>query len=362
MNSATYFPDQRHLMPLTTIRRERLLPEGAVGEIESHEGERVDLRDVIARGAVPSRYVIVEAAEQLGLKKPEDLQPLLLVDINDVVEAGQIIAGKSSGRGKRVLAPSDGVVASVADGRIIIQQNPEAVEVEAGLIGQVVALRESRGVVIETIGAVLQGVWGNNRVAVGALTVEPNAGMETISSDALNSEFRGTIVVARKPLTVTSLQVLAEQGLAAVIAPSMDVNLIDVAMQLRGAVLLTEGFGTTRMSKHVSSFLEALAGKQATVDAATPDRFEARRPEVIVNMPVRAGQRPPMPDADLTLDTGMTVRMTRGSMAGLVGQIVHLPKTPYLLDNGLRVPCAQVQLVTGESAFIPLANLEVFGQ
>jgi hypothetical protein len=58
----------------------------------------------------------------------------------------------------------------------------------------------------------------------------------------------------------------------------------------------------------------------------------------------------------------MDVRLTRSPHIGSIGKIADLPKTPQMLDNGLRVPCAQVDLVTGERVMAPLANLEVFGK
>jgi hypothetical protein len=45
-----------------------------------------------------------------------------------------------------------------------------------------------------------------------------------------------------------------------------------------------------------------------------------------------------------------------------VGQIANLPKSPVLLDNGLRAMCAQVALLGGDSVLVPLENLEIFGK
>ncbi len=362
MNSATFYPDQRHALPLTTIRRERLLPEDAIGELEAREGERVDLRDVVARGSVPSRYVFIEALAYFGFRNESQLDAVRLVEAGDLVEQDQVIAGKASGRGRRLLSPVTGVVSYIGEGRIIIQETPEPVEMQAGLIGQVISVRERRGVVIETTGAVLQGIWGNGRLVIGALMMEPDDGIENIYSDQIDMQFRSAVVVTRRPLKATTLRVIAEQGLTGVIAPSMDIGLIDAAKTMRAALLLTDGFRGARMNQFTHSFLENLAGKQATVDAALPDRFEARRPEIIVNLPPKAGQRPRPPDTDLPLQVGLSVRLTRGEHAGQVGNIAHLPKTPYLLENGLRLHCAQVQFATGESVFVPVANFEVFGQ
>src|SRR5690606_593970 len=98
------------------------------------------------------------------------------------------------------------------------------------------------------------------------------------------------------------------------------------------------------------------------LDGVRPDRLEARRPELVVNVPTRASERPPEPNANTAVRAGTTVRLTRGDSAGQVGQVIHLPKTPYSLENGLRLLCVQVQLAAGGTVFVPLANLEVIGQ
>ena len=362
MSYGTYFPDQRHALNLTTIRRERLLPHDALGEVEAREGERLDLRDVVARGALPTRYRILEAAAFFDLKRPADLDKLLLVHEGDDVEVGQPIAGKAKGRGRRLLSPVAGSIAHIGEGRIIVAETPELVELEAGVSGTVIAIRERRGVVMETTGAVLQGVWGNGRISVGPLRMEPEAGLEQLVASEVDMEYRGAIVVTRRPLTVTGLKAMQAMNLSGVVAPSMSPRLVNAARAMPNAILLTEGFGEMRMATHSASFLENLHGRQATLDSVQPDRLEARRPELVVNVPTRAGDRPPEPNADAVLRAGTTVRLTRGDQAGQIGQVVHLPKTPYSLENGLRLLCVQVQLATGGTAFVPLANLEVIGQ
>ena len=89
---------------------------------------------------------------------------------------------------------------------------------------------------------------------------------------------------------------------------------------------------------------------------------DTHRPEVFINLPSRSGDRPPPPRISHALRVGESVRLTREPHPGSVGEISDLPKTPQLLDNGLRVLCARVGLVTGESVLVPLANLEVLGK
>jgi hypothetical protein len=361
MSYGTYFPDQRHTLTLTTIRRERLLPNETLGIVEAREGERLDLRDVVVRGALPAHYHILEAAEFFGLKKPAQLQKLLLVTEGDSVEAGEAIAGKSKTRGRRLLAPVSGTIAHISDGRIILAETPEQLELEAGLSGTVISIQEQRGVTIETTGAVLQGVWGNGRVSVGPLRAEPDGGLESLVASQVDMEYRGAIVVTRRPLTAQGIQAISAINLSGIIAPSLSPRLVDTARQASGAIMLTEGFGDVRMAASSAQFLDSFIGRQATLDSFMPERLSARRPEVVINVPTRPSDKPPQANVDATIRVGTNVRLTRGDFAGQTGQIIHLPKTPYSLENGLRLLCVQVQLTTGDTAFVPLANLEVTG-
>jgi hypothetical protein len=121
--------------------------------------------------------------------------------------------------------------------------------------------------------------------------------------------------------------------------------------------VLTEGFGSMRMSNGVAQLLDAMEGRQATVDALV----ETGPPEVLIAVPLQPSERPPSPNLNASLQVGREVRVAWGSRAGMVGHVMNLPKVPVLLDNGLKVVCAQVQLITGEVIEVPLANIEVSG-
>ncbi|MBI1281932.1 MAG: hypothetical protein GC179_27655 [Anaerolineaceae bacterium] len=354
-----YYPDQRHVLELTTIQREQTLPEDAIGSVDIRQGASVNLRDIVARGILPSRYHIVEAAKALRLKKDSELGDYLRVSIGDGVNPKTVLAEK---RNRKVLSPVDGVVADVNEGLIILQIEPETVELEAGLDGQVIKVQPGQGVVIETYGSVVQGAWGNNRRVIGTLKTEPSAGLESLYGEDLDIQFRGAIVVTRRPLRQTGLDVLEDQNLGGIIAPSIEADLIDAVLAVKGAVMLTEGFGSLRMSGLVYNMLNNFNGRQATLEAVQPNRWQTRRPEVIVNPSGRGQNRAVRPNVNQALTVGTSVRLTRIPHLGDVGTVVNLPKTPILLENGLQVLCAEVESVTGEKIIVPLANLEVFGR
>jgi hypothetical protein len=347
------------MLPLTLIRRERVLPEDTEAQVESAVGSRVGLRDIIARGSAPAPYTLIDAMRFFKLKKPEDLKPLLEVSVGDIVSATQTLAAK--GR-RRLVSPLVGRVAAVDAGRIIIQAAAETVELDAGLNGQIVEVRKGRGVVIETFGAVLQGVWGNNRRTVGTLRIDPPNGIENVDPDAIDIQFRGAIIVTRRSLTSDLMQGMVELNLAGLIAPSMETDMIKEAVSVRGAILLTDGFGPQRMNTPTYQFFDEMDGRQATLDAVMPAPVELRRPEVIINVPLHPQERPSAPLTNVSLQQGMQVRVIHGGGAVTFGEVIGLPKTPVLLDNGLRVQCAQVEMVTGEKLMVPLANIEVPGR
>jgi len=356
-----FYPDQRHLLEATTIRRERYLPEFTAGSVTVAHGVTVNIREIVARGSIPSAYRIIEAGQTIRLKKQEDIADFLLVDLNQIVDAGTPLAGRPKQR-KPLLSPIRGKVVHASGSRIIMQETSAEIQLEAGVEGKVVAVQAGRGVTIETYGTLVQGVWGNGQLVIGQLRVEPEAGLDNIFGDSISMGYRGTIVVTRRSLKETGLATIAEQSIIGVIAPSMDVSLIAQAQAHIGAIMLTEGFGDLAMSAVTYNTLSKFTERQTTLDAYAPSRWEARRPEAFVNPSSRGGDKIPTPKVNLALRVGMQVRLTRLPHAGKVGTVINLPKTPTLLDNGLRVLCAQIELVSGERAMIPLANLESFGQ
>ena len=359
-----YYPDQRYASPLTIIRRECRLPEEASGSVKLKvsAGERVDVRDIVATGSRPAPYIIIEAARFFGLRRPQDLDKLVRMNLGDRVEAGQVIAGKSLTRGKRLYSPVTGYIAYIGDGRIIMQEMAETISLEAGVRGRVAAIEEGRGVSIDAVGAQIQGVWGNDRNVIATLEMMPEAGIQAITSNSLETRFSGAMLVTRNPLTAEMVQAIAEQDFAGIIAPSMDATLLEAVLALRGAVILIDGFGDMRMSAAIYNLLESFAGHQATVDANQPNRWESRYPEVIINLPANTEERPSRPSGLLALRPGMSVRVTREPHLGATGRVTKIPKNPTRLPNGLRLPCAQVELVIGETVFVPLANLELLGR
>ncbi|MGV2436854.1 MAG UNVERIFIED_CONTAM: hypothetical protein LVT10_19835 [Anaerolineae bacterium] len=193
-------PNQRLVLPYTRVKREVLLPNNLIGTVLVRVGQQVNPNTVIASGNRTTQHHLVNCAAELGLRRTAKLTDVLMVKLGDVVKQGEVLAGQQLQRGKRSFAPVDGQVVAIEDGTLIIRQIIDRVDLLAGMRGVVTDVRPGRGIEIEGSGALLQGVWGNNRRAVGSLRLEPERGIEMPPN-----EWRGTIMVTPHPVTAVTL-------------------------------------------------------------------------------------------------------------------------------------------------------------
>ncbi|MCC7452009.1 MAG: hypothetical protein IT324_31680 [Anaerolineae bacterium] len=361
-----YYPEHSFILGLTTIRRERRLPPGAVnGEIMVRDRHRVEApTEVLIRGAVSGDYVILDIRKPLGLRPGDELSPSLFqVQPGNVVTKGTPLAVRGEGRrAKAVKAPVDAVVARIDGDQIILQANPEQVEVTAMCPGEVTSVRPPNEVLLETTGALLQCAWGNGKRAYTTFRLEPDEGIESMKGNPLMAQFRSTgILMPRQIQSTAVFSAALDQEITAIIAPSLRSSLREAALRQTIPIILTEGFGDQRMSEAVYNLLAANQGRPALIDATEPERWSSHRPEIIIPLPT-GGTRPKAPDAEQALAEGTPVRITRAPYAGLSGVVQRISPSPRTIENGLRVPGADVQLSSGKIVFIPLANLEMLGR
>jgi len=357
----TYYPDQTMILPMTVIRRERLLPPDVVGEVTVQLDAFVSAVDVVARGVRASRYLVLDLRRALGTSDSAAIAARLHVRPGEVVRKGQVLAGdrKNPRSGAVVRAPATGMMAGVVDGRAVLRTGLSEVSVRAGFRGVVTSVRE-RGVLLETTGGLVQGVWGNGRSCLGTLRIAPRGGLGVLEADEVTADWRGAIVVSPQPLDRLALAKAETQNLGAVIAPGMPADLRPVALQLKIPIMLTEGFGPEPMNRLALGVLESYAGFQASLTAYEPGRWSPDRPEVII--PAQAERVPPPPARNEPLRPGAEVLITRQPYAGVIGRVRSLPRAPQRIENGLRLPVAEVLLPSGRAVTVPLVNLELFGR
>lgn len=357
-----YHPETTVVRSLTRINRERRLPPTAA-PIPTHTiaGMAVDAIHVVLQGDILRDYRIINVTEALKLRNPLLADEHITVQAGQRVQFGHELARRGKGRRSRVvIAPADGEVIRVENGQIVLQISERSIEIPAKIPGEIENV-ESRSVQIASNGALIQCAWGNGGFCYETFRFLPEGGFVSLSKmDVRISEYRRVVIISPYPITKGDLLVAQQQEAAGVVAPSMPSNLRDFAMQLTFPVLLTEGFGQRRPTALIYNLLQSNMGRQAAFDATPPNRGSWDRPEIMIPLPA-GGITPPVPAMDQAVETGMQVRITRAPWDGLMGEVIDVPTAPQTIDNGLRLPCARVQLPNGREVLIPLANLELTG-
>jgi hypothetical protein len=350
-----FYPPETHVSPLTTIRRERMLP--LPGEVVVHVGQRVEPLDAVARAAIPGGYCIVEVA--LALKVQEgSIRQYLLKHEGDEVKAGEPIAVQRGLFRRAVRSPVDGFLAAVGAGQALIEAGTAVVELRAGMRGRISSVRSNWGVVIETAGTVVQGMWGNGKEGHGVLKTLTDSPHGVLTRESIEVGFQGAVILAGQGMTLEALELAREMQVRGIIVGSLEAALLQAAKAAEFPIIVTEGWGAIPMSPIILDVLKAQDGREISLNAQVRTGWEPVRPEVIV--PLLASKAPPVkPVADSPLEEGATVRLLRQPYTGATGTVVALPASPRRLATGGTFLGAEVELPTHERIFAPFANLEL---
>ena len=345
-----------HILPLTTIARERVLPIN--GQVNVRLNQKVSPNDVIAEASWAREHVLLDVGRTLGLL-PNAADRLIRCKVGDGVQAGAVLA---TGRGvmpKTVKAPRDGKVVVVGGGQILIEVGETHMELRAGIPGSVVQVIPERGAVIQTAGALVQGVWGNGRVGSGTLVNVADKPDSVLTAGRLDVSLRGTVIIAGPCRDADTLQAAAELPARGLILSSLFPALLPLAREMRYPILLTDGFGSMPMNSVAYRLLTTNVKRDATLNAENFDRYSGIRPEVIIPLPITS--EPALPQDKVEFAAGQTVRSRRQPALGMIGTITAVHTELTTLPSGLRAPAADVKLENGEQALVPLINLEVVG-
>lgn len=353
-----YYPLESWITPLTTIRRERLLP--VPGEVLVGYGEKVGPADVVARCQIRGhmRTVDVSRALRVGRNRATKYVRKLA---GETVQTGEVLAGYKGVLGMlrgNVRSPVDGQIVEVRDGLVVIEAAATTLELSAHLKGQVTNVMPKRGVVISAVGTLIQGLWGSGGEAEGVLKLLVDDPQSPLCASAIDVSCHGTIIVGGHILDEKALEQAVEAQVRGAIAGSVSARLCPFLESLPFPVLITEGFGSMSMSEPVYSLLHASMGREAMISAYNPGRWAGRRPEVVI--PLRVEDE--VPDQDTgprPLEVGDPVRVLREPHLGALGTVVGLPRLPQTVESGARLNVAEVQLPDEDVTTVPLANLEL---
>ena len=345
-----------HILPLTTIVRERVLP--VKGKVLARLNQKISSTDVVAEATWAREHIFLDVSRTLNLSA-DAADKLIRCKVNDRLPAGAVIA---TGRGlipRSVKTPREGRVVAAGGGQVLIEAGESRMELRAGISGNVINIIPDRGVVIQTAGALIQGVWGNGRVDTGVMINLAEKPDTILTANRLDVSMRGSVIIAGQIKDAETLQAAAELPVRGLILACLFPSLLPMAREMRYPILLTDGFGTMPMNSAAYKLITTNVKREATLNAEVFDRYSGTRPEIIIPLPISTETAPPV-DVE-TFAAGQTVRLRRPPAAGMIGTITTLRSGLATFPSGLRAAGADVRLENGEQLLVPLVNLEVVG-
>ncbi len=165
---------------------------------------------------------------------------------------------------------------------------------KAHIPGRVVDTIPGEGAAIECRAAFIKGMFGIGGEAVGQLAMTVDKPDQALTTELINDEHKGKILVAGSFVTIDALRKAAKTGVKGVISGAVDQKDLtdfigyEIGTGITGkektgiTLIITEGFGIHPMEETVFNLLRAYAGKQASIDGSTQIRTRMLRPEIIL--------------------------------------------------------------------------------
>jgi len=357
----------------TVVQKVRRLP--IKGEVMVKVGDAVNHDQVVARAMLPGLLQTIRLAEKLGVEAREapgftSLKP------GSEVKAGDLIASTKGflfGWGKsQVTSDFTGVVESISEvtGNILVREPAIPVDMTAYISGTVVDVMPDEGAVIETRGAMVQGIFGVGGERNGEIRVAVDSADDVLDAGNILDTDAGKILVGGAGVTAAALKKANESGVVGlVIGAVRDIDLIeflgyDIGVAITGqeainvTIVATEGFGQLRMAERTFKLLKSIEGRSASINGATQIRAGVIRPEIIAPIAHTAAEVPPG-HSDMSLETGTPIRIIREPYFGRLGAVTELPAQLQTVESGAEVRVLMAKLDDGQVVCVPRANVEI---
>ncbi|NOY89453.1 MAG: hypothetical protein GXO93_08745 [FCB group bacterium] len=356
------------------IKKHRILP--LKGEVIVKVGDKVNPDDVVARTHLPGNVVPLNVANKLSIP-PEDLKEVMLKKEGDPIKEGELIALKKAfikWFSSKCEATIDGSLESISTitGQILQRGMPIPVEVKAYLKGEVTEVIPNEGVVVECVGAFVQGIFGIGGETSGTLHIVTEDNTTILTEDLINENMAGKVVVGGSLVTAGALKKAIKVGIKGIVIGGFDDKDLrdflgyDIGVAITGSedigvtLVVTEGFGQIDMARKTFELLKTEEGKMVCINGATQIRAGVIRPEVVV--PMTGDKTPEMVKSETTtegLTVGSLVRVIRHPFFGKIGKVTNLPAPLQKLESESMARVLEVEFEDGKRATVPRANVEM---
>ncbi|MCP4544989.1 MAG: hypothetical protein GY835_00830 [bacterium] len=356
------------------VQKTRLLP--LKGTVHANKGQQVSPATIVASTALPGNVQMVNVAGMLNTD-PDDVLDIMLKKPGDVIEKNEALAQSKGifGLFKSTLpCPVTGTLESISEitGQVVLREAPIPVEVDGYITGEVIEELPQEGVVVETTGVFIQGIFGIGGERQGEIVTIVDDPSSEITGDLLKEEYKGKILIGGSFISLAAFQKAMKIGVAGIIVGGFNYQDLkpilgyDLGVAITGgeniptALIVTEGFGQINIASRTFELLKSHEGKVASINGATQIRAGVIRPEVIIPLTKEQQQGVDQAiDAAGGITNGSLVRVIRAPWFGVLGTVKSLPPELCHMESGTLVRVAEVTLPSGEVVLLPRANLEM---
>ena len=355
-----------------TLRKTRRLPLS--GDILVETGQSVKADETVARTELPGHVKSINAASILGVQ-PDELDQYMLKKEGQKIEKDEVIATTKGIFGlfkSQCCAPVDGAIESISriTGQMIIREPQIPVEVDAYVDGHIVDIMENEGVVVETYGTFVQGIFGIGGEIVGQLAMACDSPADVLVPDRLKEQMAGKVIIGGSLIAADSVNRAIELGVKGIVVGGIDDDDLrrllgyELGVAITGSeklgltLIVTEGFGKMEMAAKTFELLQSRTGMKASINGATQIRAGVIRPEVII--PTGEGAGADDADSQRLLVAGAKVRIIREPHFGELAEVMELPSELQKLETEAHVRVLKVKIQhDGEIVTLPRANVEM---
>ena len=359
----------------TIVRSERRLP--LMGDVLVEVGNQISAEDIVAQTDLPGNVQMIHAANLMGTS-PSSVGRFMLKKVGDPVEQEEIIAQSNGLFGlfkSEVKSPISGTIENISDvtGQIVIREPSTPVQTWGYIDGQVIEVMENEGVVIETWGTLIQGIFGIGGETVGQLQTIVSSPNQPLTPELIQTDHEGQILVGGSTVDRQTVEFAIDKGVKGIVCGGIDDRELyqllgyELGVAITGAenigltLMITEGFGQISMARQTFDLLLHRQGMKASLNGTTQIRAGVQRPEIVIPLEKDSNSslekdRVIIPSA---LDVGTQVRLIRSPYFGQLGEVTKLLVEPQSLETEAHVRVLEVQLHNQERIVLPRANVEI---
>jgi hypothetical protein len=342
-----------HFNAQTRIRRTRTLP--AEGQIFVRRDQKVNASDSVGTCYLPGRHEMVDLYQALGLSRKTPLDAISDRKAGETLQKGDVLAKTGKVFKRIVRTPGDCYIESIEDGKVLLEILDPPIELKAGIDGIIREVTPNWSAVVETFGCLIQGVWGNGKMASGLLYNTAKTETEEFTRSCVDVTMRGAVVAGGFCVHQDALEAAFDFSLRGLILSSISSHLIGYVQQLEIPVILLEGFGAIPFNPLAFQLLEKYNRNDASVNACEWDVYGGNRPEVVIPQPGSGAD----PREGGHIRQGSRVRVMVPPYSGAVGIVVLIREGSTTIHSGLRGECADVKFDRIPTTSFPVSNLDI---